>query len=117
MTSSQAYEILREIVSSHFARGEKVRLLPETIAPGSTLEELGIDLMAFSEILEDLTNRFGGKDFHLDTFLVPEEYFYLTFDKLLDSVTNGLRSPIKNPIVVYVDDEEENIFIFKRKFG
>jgi response regulator RpfG family c-di-GMP phosphodiesterase len=53
----------------------------------------------------------------LDQYLLPEEFHYLTMGKLLSLLTTSSMSKILNPQVVYVDDEEENLFIFKRKFG
>ncbi|MEO7423706.1 MAG: response regulator [Fibrobacteria bacterium] len=117
MNTSLTYQIFAEIAATLVQRGEMAKPLPESPDPEKTLEELGVDFMAFSEIVEAFKDRFGGKDFHLTPFMVPQEYYYLTLGKFLESVSSALQSPIKNPIVVYVDDEEENIFIFKRKFG
>ncbi len=117
MDSKQAYDILREIVAALAVRGERLKLLPIEVQPASTLEESGIDLIAFSEIVEELQQRFNGKDFHLDAFLIPEEFYYLTVQKLLLAITSAFKSAKKDPVVVYVDDEEENLFVFNRKFG
>lgn len=117
MEKQQAYEIIREIVVSLAARGEKVKPLPESAPPDATLDSLGVDLIAFSEIAEDLKARFNGKDFHLNSFLVPDEYFYLTVSRFTEIVANAFRTAKKDQIVVYVDDEEENLFVLKRKFG
>jgi CheY-like chemotaxis protein len=117
MNSTQAYDILREIIRAMAARGERVKELPPEPLPDLPLEASGIDLITFSEIAEDLKQRFQGKDFNLEQFLVPEEFHYLTMGKLLAQITSPPRTNVRNPQVVYVDDEEENLFIFKRKFG
>ncbi len=117
MNSMQAYEILKEIVQSMALRGEHVGPLSPEPNPDLPLESSGIDLIAFSDITEDLKQRFQGKDFHLDQYLVPDEFHYLTMGKLLSQLASALRTTVQNPQVVYVDDEEENLFIFKRKFG
>src|SRR3954466_14155160 len=117
MNDTQAYEILKEIVGAMVLRGERVQALPQTPDPDLPLEASGIDLIAFSDITEDLKQRFQGKDFHLDQYLIPEEFHYLTIGKLLGQLTSPLRTSVRNPQLVYVDDEEENLFIFKRKFG
>lgn len=117
MEKQQTYEILREIVHSLVARGEKVKPLPETADPDATLESLGVDLIAFSDIAEELRARFHGKDFHLNSYLVPDEYYYLTVSKLVEQIAKAFRTAGKDQIVVYVDDEEENLFVLKRKFG
>lgn len=117
MDQKKAYEILRDIVDAMALRGEKVKQLPADIRPDETLDQLGIDLIAFSDIAEDFSRRFDGKQFNLEGFLIPEEYYYLTLGKFLDTVAKATQPAVKNPVVVYVDDEEENIFIFKRKFS
>lgn len=91
--------------------------LPDDLHPDLALETAGIDLIAFSDISEELGQRFNGKNFHLDQFMVPEEYHFLTVGMVLDRLMNGSRTMVKNPEVIYVDDEEENLFVFKRKFG
>jgi CheY-like chemotaxis protein len=117
MDSNQAYAILQEIVASLASRGEKVKPLGTGIQRETTLEELGLDLFAFSEIVDELGQRFNGRNFHLNSFMVPEEYYHLTLGRFLDLVTQAFRPSHANPVIVYVDDEEENLFIFKRKYG
>lgn len=117
MNSDQAYQILREIVHSMQLKGEQVGTLPPQAEPNAFLESSGIDLVSFSDILEELKQRFQGKDFNLGQFLVPDEFHYLTVGKLLSQLTSQSPSAMRSLEVVYVDDEEENLFIFKRKFG
>jgi CheY-like chemotaxis protein len=117
MNSLQAYDILKEITQSMALRGEHIKSLPEARSQDQPLEASGIDLIAFSDITEELKQRFQGKNFHLDQYLLPEEFRYLTMGKLLSLITNSFVTSVRNPQLVYVDDEEENLFIFKRKFG
>jgi CheY-like chemotaxis protein len=117
MDNIQVYGILKEIASSMKARGESVKLLPDAMQPNETLDASGIDLMAFTDVVEDLKSRFRGKEFYLDSYMVPDQYYFLTVGKLVDQVAASFKSDKKDPVVVYVDDEEENLFIFKRKFG
>lgn len=117
MDTQRTYAIVREINATLEARGEKTKTLPDAPQPGATLHELGVDLTAFSELIEELSLRFNGKDFHLQGYLIPEEYYYLTVDKLVSTVASAFKTTRKEPEVVYVDDEEENLFVFKRKFG
>lgn len=117
MDTNKAYEILKEIVDAMADRGENVKRLPPDIQPDKTLDELGIDLFAFADIAEEFSRRFDGRQFHFDAFIVPQEYFYLTLGRFVDSVVKATRPATKNPEVVYVDDEEENLFVLKRKFG
>ena len=117
MNTHRAYAIVRDITAALEARGEKTKTLPETPQPEATLYELGVDLTAFSELIEELALRFSGKDFRLQGYLIPEEYYYLTVEKLLTAIASAFKTTCKEPEVVYVDDEEENLFVFKRKFG
>lgn len=117
MNSQQAYNIIREIIVTLIARGEQAKELPESLRSDATLYEQGLDLTAFSELVEELSQRFNGRDFHLGGYLIPEEYYYLTTGKLVESMVAAFKTAKKDPVVVYVDDEEENLFIFNRKFG
>lgn len=117
MNTERAYAIIRDITAALEARGEKTKTLPEVPQPDATLYELGVDPTAFSEVIEELSLRFNGKDFHLQSYLIPEEYYYLTVNKLVAAVSSAFKTTSKEPEVVYVDDEEENLFVFKRKFG
>lgn len=117
MNTERAYAIVRDITAALEARGENVKPLAEVSQPEATLYELGVDLTAFSELIEELSLRFNGKDFHLQGYLIPEEYYYLTVDKLVTTIASAFKTTSKEPEVVYVDDEEENLFVFKRKFG
>lgn len=117
MTANEAYRILQEIVDGLVARGDLARKLPDDLKHEETLEQLGIDLVAFTDIAEEFTRRFEGRNFHFKNFMVPDEFYYLTLGTFLDAVIQPSPSKSKNPIVVYVDDEEENLFIFKRRLA
>jgi CheY-like chemotaxis protein len=47
----------------------------------------------------------------------PSINSYTTLGHLVDHIMGSLSYQIPSPEVVYVDDEEENLFVFKRKFG
>jgi CheY-like chemotaxis protein len=117
MDKIEAYRILRDVTHFLSERGESIPQLPEVIPSGKTMQEIGIDLICFSDVIEEFRNRFGTRNFRLGNYSVPEEYSYLTLDGFLDAVVAGFRSNIKEPIVVYVDDEEENLFVFSRKYA
>ena len=91
--------------------------LPRRRHPALRCTSSGSIPTAFSELIEELSLRFNGKDFHLQGYLIPEEYYFLTVDKLVAIVASAFKTTCKEPEVVYVDDEEENLFVFKRKFG
>jgi CheY-like chemotaxis protein len=89
----------------------------EDSAPEMTLEECGIDETVLPIILYEMKSRLNNRDFSLDEKLQPEYVNTATVGALIDDIRNDLTDTIKDPIVVYVDDEEENLYIFKRKFG
>jgi CheY-like chemotaxis protein len=117
MNYNQAYAVLKEIVQSLGLRGDGVTLLPQDPVPDMTLEETGVDLIAYPDFLEELKQRFNGKTFHLEAYLIPDEFHCLTVGRVLTQLSKPAASALENPEVVYVDDEEENLFVFKRKFG
>lgn len=117
MDERKIYAMLRDIVSSLELEESNPALLPLDYEPDKTLEESGISLLDFPDIAQEMKSRLGGKSLGLESFLIPEEFGYFTFRNFAEAVMTGAGNPVANPIVVYVDDEEENLFIFKRKIG
>lgn len=94
-----------------------VQALPGLPPEDQVLEVFGIDEVVFSDFIEDMEIRLGGRRLNLDIFINRQEFGNLTFGRLLDHLGKVLATRIKKPLVVYVDDEDENLFVFKRKFG
>jgi DNA-binding NtrC family response regulator len=65
----------------------------------------------------DLEERLDGRRLDMENFLVPEAFYDVTIGQILDYIEDRVALRRKKSIVVYVDDEEENLFIFRRKFG
>lgn len=118
MGSKEIYDILKDIVQGLARVDDSFKSLPETYAPEMTFEAAGLDLATLPEVFAEFEARFNGKDLALEGLLAPEALNTSTLGNLVERVRTGL-APIqtRDPIVVYVDDEEENLFVFKRKFG
>jgi CheY-like chemotaxis protein len=111
------YEILRDVVNSHSERDPGITPLPAVMAGERKLTELGIDITTLPEIARDLKDRLGGKDLRLDHLYNTEEMNLCSISGFLSILEASLSPSIDRNLVVYVDDEEENIFVFKRQFG
>lgn len=117
MDERKIYSMFKEVVNSLELQDSDPARLPMEYEPGKTLEDSGISLLDFPDIVQELKSRLGGQNLGLESFLMPEEFGYVTFGKVAESIIRTSGAPVANPLVVYVDDEEENLFIFKRKFS
>lgn len=117
MDAVSIYGILREITVAIAAKDPGFPALPPRPDPAASLNDVGLDIITLPDVLGDLKKRLGGKDLGLDRLLNPADLNAMTVGTLLRHIGQALGSGTRNPIVVYVDDEEENLFVFKRKFG
>ncbi len=117
METTTLYGIIREIVAGLSFKDPSYRGLPEKLDEGMALDDLGLDITTLPEVVAELEDRLGGKDLKLRDLLNPTDLNTMSLGDLLKQIKLSLASRKKNPVVVYVDDEEENIFVFKRKFG
>jgi CheY-like chemotaxis protein len=117
MEERQIYSILKESIGALELQDSNPSKMPQEYDPKRTLQESGISLLDFPDIVRELRSRLGGRDLGLDAYLLPEEFGYFTFKRLTDAIKASEGSLVENPVVVYVDDEDENLFIFKRRFS
>jgi CheY-like chemotaxis protein len=117
MDKNALYVLLKESVDSFAKRDGYFKTLPDTPDFDLPLNDAGLDIVTLPEIAEDLKARLGGRNLGLDAVLDPQGVNAMTIGQLLDLIGSALAPKRKDPIVVYVDDEEENLFIFNRKFG
>jgi CheY-like chemotaxis protein len=117
MDRDALYTLIKATLESLQKDYPDVRALPTVPPEDQILEAYGIDEVVFSDFIDDVEIRLGGRRLNLEIFLNRQEYSNLSFRKLLDHLVKVLTNRIKKPLVVYVDDEEENLFVFKRKFG
>jgi CheY-like chemotaxis protein len=118
MESSPLYGIIKEIVAGLAAKDKSYALLPENLDEDASLTDLGLDITTLPEVALELERRLGGRNLSLSEVLNPEDVNDMTMGDFLRHTRAALAaSAPRNPLVVYVDDEEENIFVFKRKYG
>ncbi len=117
METTELYGIIKEIVSGLAVKDPSYLALPDSLDENATLNDLGLDITTMPEVVADLESRLGGRDLKLDDMLNPSDMNTMTLGDFITQVRRSLASGRKNAVVVYVDDEEENIFIFKRKYG
>jgi CheY-like chemotaxis protein len=117
MEATELYGIIKEIIAKLSSRDPSYSALPETLDPETSLDDLGLDITTLPEVVADLESRLGGRDLKLGGILNPSDLNTMSIGDLLKQVGLSLAAGRKNPITVYVDDEEENIFVFKRKYG
>ena len=110
------YELIRNIVEMFSKTDPSFKSLPEALVPDTPISDLGLDMLTLPEIFEELKNRLDGKDVSIHD-IDPVEFNTLTMRQLLQQIHDKINRSIMNPVVLYVDDEEENLFIFKRRFG
>lgn len=98
---------------------------PESLREEDRLEALGITPLSGSRFSQEMLIRMGlplNFQFMLANqaaaaSISPSINSYTTMRHLVDHVMGSVSHHIPSPQVVYVDDEEENLFIFTRKFG
>lgn len=117
MENAALYSLLREIVSGFVAKDPSYQPLPEDFQEETTLNDLGLDITTLPEVIAELESRLGGRDLRMEDILTPSDVNTMTLGDLIREIKASLGPRKANPQVVYVDDEEENLFIFKRKFG
>lgn len=110
------YDIIRDIVDHLAATDPGFTRLPAQLDPEAALSDLGLDMVTLPEVLAELKQRLDGRDVALPE-LGPSDFNSLTLRQLLKLVQERISAPANDTIVVYVDDEEENLFVFRRKFG
>lgn len=116
METKAIYEIIREIVAGLASKDRSYSALPSEPDKDVPLNDLGLDITTLPEVIVELESRLGGRDLKLQDILNPSDVNTMTMGDLLHEIQSSLSSK-KNPVVVYVDDEEENLFIFTRKYG
>lgn len=116
MEDLEIYTILKDIVAGMAADDPLIHPLPDALNPQDTLGDSGLDLTVLPEIRMQLKTRLQGKELDWDFLFDAEGLQGMSLAQLIASIRQSLQNRNLNPIVVYVDDEEENIFVFRRKF-
>lgn len=117
MDLASIYAMIKEVVAGLANKDSYFKKLPETMDLNLALNDVGLDIITLPEIAEELRNRLGGRNLDLDRIMNPSDLNTMTIGQLVNHIKASLTQKNPDPLVVYVDDEEENIFIFVRKFG
>jgi len=117
MNTEKIYELVCAAVNELRKEDEDILALDKPIQKDKPLHEYGLDSFTLGELERDLESRLDGHKLGFDSFLVPENFYSVTVGHIVEQISNRVGSVVKDPVVVYVDDEEENLFVFKRKFG
>ncbi len=82
-----------------------------------TLDSLGLEVRSLNELMSRLEKRMDGRrlDLHRETNQILLNTW--TIGDFVTQIRQAIRQNLKNPLIVYVDDEEENLLVFKRHFG
>jgi CheY-like chemotaxis protein len=117
MELDSLYGILRDITSTLAEKDPSFQALPKDMDEGMLLNEAGLDIITLPDVAAELKNRLGGRDLGLNRLMNPSDVNAMSIGSFLKHIQSMLTNRNKQPLVVYVDDEEENLFIFTRKFG
>jgi CheY-like chemotaxis protein len=111
------YDILQDIVSILSEGNPEYRNLPTELEPDALIFDLGLNSENLPAILGELKIRLEGRDVNILASIPEPDLKSLTLKRFLKLLQESIVTAVLAPIVVYVDDEEENIFVFKRYFG
>jgi CheY-like chemotaxis protein len=117
MENSKLLLVVQDVFLSLQSRGAIMRDFSSPPNESQLVSDFGLDLVAFSDFKDELENRLGGRDLDLTRFLIPEEFNTLTLRALLAHIQSKSNLVLPQPLIVYVDDEEENLFVFRGKYG
>lgn len=113
MKNKELYEILREAVRELGQESDLFCPLPSECNENESLESIGLDPVLLPDIVKYLKPRFGGKDL---SPILSGLSALVTLGDFLNSLSASLGHGIAFPCMVYVDDEDSNLFVFKRRF-
>lgn len=117
MNREEIYRILYSI-SLELSKGDDLfKPLPEAPDWSSTLEDLQLDMITGQDYFRLLEARIPTKRFRLPPSLNEKLQQFTTVGELCDFLVHEGFGKKRDAEVVYVDDEPENLFVFKRKFG
>ena len=117
MKTEEIYRMMTASVEELRKEYTELRSLDDVIKRDSKIAEYGFDVVTLGELERNLEERLDGRNLDMESLLIPENFYDVTIGQILNYIETRTTTKIKSPIVVYVDDEEENLFIFNRKFG
>ena len=117
MKGDEIYSMIKASIIELAKQHPELQPLDNQVDRDAKIADFGFDVITFGELERDLEERLDGRRLDMENFLVPEAFYDVTIGHILVYIEDRIATRRKNSIVVYVDDEEENLFIFRRKFG
>ncbi len=126
MRSPRIFEILLSVLDK--LAGENPAFVPQPVLRNSecALLDCHIQKETIALLDQELKHRFGGITINIAMMFAMQEMYrgtpmdmghYKTLGQMADHIFSCIHHGLNNPLVVYVDDEEDNLFLFKRKYG
>jgi len=117
--------ILRDVFARLSRENPSFSPMPNPIDENTTLDALHVNEANIGEVARELRARLGGIALNVELMYKMQKAFggtsaqnrYNTVGDVVRHIQAGLHHGVSNPVVVYVDDEEENLFIFRRRFA
>lgn len=125
MQPDRILAILREAFARLSRENPAFSPLPGSIDEDTTLDALHVTVSNIAEVAQELRSRLGGISLNVELMYKMQQAFggtsaqnhYNTVGDVVRHIQASLHHGVENPVVVYVDDEEENLFIFRRRFS
>lgn len=126
MNQERVLAILREVFDRLSRENPSFAPAQNQFDEKTTFLSLGITDANVGEVARELRNRFGGIALNIELMYRMQKAFggttsgqnqYTTIGDMVRHIQTSLHHGIQNPVVVYVDDEEENLFVFRRKYA
>ncbi len=126
MQSPRIVGIIREAFRALAKQNPAFSEIPADAGERTSLSALGITEENIAALARELRNRVGGIALNIEMMYRMHKAFesttkgineYQTLGDMVRHIQGSHSHGIDNPLVVYVDDEEENLFIFRRKYG
>ena len=126
MNQERVLAILREVFARLSRENPSFSQMPPVLDDSTTLEAVHISEANVAEFAKELRHRLGGIALNVELMYRMQKAFqgttagsnnYKTLGDVSRHIIAGLHHGIPNPLVVYVDDEEENLFVFRRKYA
>jgi CheY-like chemotaxis protein len=118
--------ILRDVFARLAQENPSFSPLPAVLDGNTTLDALHVSEANIGEVARELRARLGGIALNVELMYRMQKAVqgtasdlgtYKTLGDIARHIQGALHHGISNPVVVYVDDEEENLFVFRRRFG
>jgi CheY-like chemotaxis protein len=118
--------ILRDAFSRLSRENPSFAPLPPALDEATPLEALHVSEANIGDLARELRSRLGGIALNVELLFrmqkavegtTADRGAYRTLGDMARHIQGALHHGVSDPVVVYVDDEEENLFVFRRRFG